>query len=174
MICSTLSGQMTIKHPKLGILVREDGCVLGKAYKGRANWTKGWKDKSTGYMRIQINRKRFYVHRLVMEAFVGECPEGMSVDHINRDRTDNRRCNLRFASAKEQCMNSSKADKCAQKYGIRWAEDSKEYERRKYLNNRDRILSRTREHYSKHREEINAKRRLAYAARRRGTSSSAD
>ena len=37
-----------------------------------------------------------YIHRLVLEAFVGPCPEGMETCHNNGVRTDNRLENLRW------------------------------------------------------------------------------
>lgn len=37
-----------------------------------------------------------HVHRLVAEAFLGDCPTGQEVCHNNRDRTDNRLENLRY------------------------------------------------------------------------------
>lgn len=37
-----------------------------------------------------------YIHRLVAEAFLGPCPPGYEVDHINRARTDNHVGNLRY------------------------------------------------------------------------------
>jgi hypothetical protein len=39
---------------------------------------------------------RVAVHRLVMESFVGPCPEGMEVCHINGNGFDNRLENLRY------------------------------------------------------------------------------
>lgn len=36
------------------------------------------------------------VHRLVLEAFVGPCPNGMEACHIDGDRTNNRLTNLRW------------------------------------------------------------------------------
>jgi len=38
------------------------------------------------------------VHRLVMAAFVGPCPPGMEVAHLNGDATDNRLVNLIYAT----------------------------------------------------------------------------
>lgn len=47
--------------------------------------------------------------RLMMEAFVGPIPQdGMTVDHINRIRDDDRIANLRYATKSEQCFNRGK------------------------------------------------------------------
>jgi len=42
-----------------------------------------------------------YVHRLVMEAFVGPCPEGQEVLHDDNDTANNRRTNLRYGTRVE-------------------------------------------------------------------------
>ena len=42
-----------------------------------------------------------YVHRMVMETFVGPCPDKMEVSHLNGDKSDNRLVNLRYESAKD-------------------------------------------------------------------------
>lgn len=46
------------------------------------------------YLRVCLCKngivKTFYVHRLVWEAFNGKIPEGMEINHINEDKTDNR------------------------------------------------------------------------------------
>lgn len=38
------------------------------------------------------------VHRLVLRAFVGECPDGMETRHLNGDRSDNRLSNLTYGT----------------------------------------------------------------------------
>ncbi len=45
-------------------------------------------------------RRRFYVHRLVLELFVGSQPDKQA-DHINMVRTDNRLRNLRWLTKAE-------------------------------------------------------------------------
>ena len=69
------------------------------------------KDKN-GYFGITLNsargikhKKRFYIHRLIWEAFVGEIPKGYEIDHINRDRSDSSLSNLRLATKKENKRN---------------------------------------------------------------------
>lgn len=60
-----------------------------------------------GYHQVPLyrgaERTPKYVHRLVLEAFVGPCPEGMEACHGNGIRADNRLENLRWdALAKNQ------------------------------------------------------------------------
>lgn len=54
----------------------------------------------SGHRTVSLRRpgiqKTFYVHRLVLEAFVGPCPEGMEACHGNGDPGDNRIENLRW------------------------------------------------------------------------------
>ena len=61
--------------------------------------------KNSGYynseLRIDGRVKYPLVHRIVYEAFVGPIPEGMQINHINEDKTDNRLENLNLMSPKE-------------------------------------------------------------------------
>lgn len=61
--------------------------------------------QQTGYALTMLSREgkdlRCYVHRLVAAAFIPN-PEGKErVNHLNRDRTDNRVENLQWVTAKE-------------------------------------------------------------------------
>src|SRR6056297_3524313 len=47
-----------------------------------------------GYLRASFHDKQYVVHRLIWVYMTGDWPNGV-IDHINRDRTDNRWCNLR-------------------------------------------------------------------------------
>jgi hypothetical protein len=56
-----------------------------------------------GYLAISLHVDQVshrYVHRLVLETFVGPCPDGMEACHNNGDRTDNRLVNLRWDTSK--------------------------------------------------------------------------
>lgn len=57
---------------------------------------------SDGYPRVTLcsdgKRKRLFVHRLVAETFLGPCPDGLEVAHLNGDRRDSRLANLRYVT----------------------------------------------------------------------------
>lgn len=46
------------------------------------------------------------VHRLVMLAFTGPRPDGLGINHINGIKTDNRACNLEYATQLENVRHS--------------------------------------------------------------------
>ena len=66
------------------------------------------KPNGLGYIRIGIGGKLYYVHRLIMMAFVGESDQ--EVDHINRIKTDNRFENLRYCTRTENNLNMDRVD----------------------------------------------------------------
>lgn len=63
---------------------------------------------TTGHLRVDLwenhKRKRRYVHRLVLEAFVGEAPPGTQTCHWNDDPEDNRLENLRWGTPNENML----------------------------------------------------------------------
>ena len=56
--------------------------------------------------------ENFVLHRFLLKAKV----EDPKVDHINGDKLDNRRINLRFATDAQNAQNKSKRSGCASKY----------------------------------------------------------
>lgn len=61
--------------------------------------------KNGGHLTINWQRDkkhyRRYIHRLVLEAFVGPCPDGMEVLHLDDDPTNNHIDNLRYGTHAE-------------------------------------------------------------------------
>lgn len=66
-----------------------------------------------GYISIMINKKSYYLHQLIMNIHdIIEYNEiETTIDHINRDKLDNRRENLRLASMSLQNTNRDKSDR---------------------------------------------------------------
>jgi len=50
------------------------------------------------YEHVRKKRKTWRSHRFVWEYFNGKIPEGLEIDHINGDKTDNRLENLRLVT----------------------------------------------------------------------------
>jgi len=55
-----------------------------------------------GYAARQQGRKTIYMHRQIAEP-----PDGMMVDHANRNKLDNRRSNLRVCTRRENILNQA-------------------------------------------------------------------
>ena len=60
-----------------------------------------------GYIKIEINSKAYFAHRLAFLYVTGNFPEGQ-VDHINQVRDDNRWCNLRDVDRVKNATNLPK------------------------------------------------------------------
>ena len=54
-----------------------------------------------GYFTVSLRGRPYYVHRLVVAAFVSPLPKGMVVNHINGLKTDNRADNLEVVTIAE-------------------------------------------------------------------------
>lgn len=57
-----------------------------------------------GYLMLVVSKKKVFLHRLAWLAVYGEFPKGF-IDHINKNRSDNRIENLRDATKVENGMN---------------------------------------------------------------------
>lgn len=85
-----------------------------------------WRYNNNGYARTVVygnsTRKDMYMHRMILRA-----DQGMIVDHINGDKLDNRRDNLRKVSAQENSANSAKKSKRNQYKGATWSRVSRKW-----------------------------------------------
>lgn len=66
-------------------------------------------------------------HRLVWEAFNGEIPSGMEIDHINTNKQDNSLSNLRLVTHKDNCNNPLSIER----YTKHNKEENRDYLRKK-------------------------------------------
>ncbi len=90
---------------------------LGQRRNKISGWVFSVKPNSAGYVcntfvSDEGNSKEISAHSVVARAFLGEPDsDDLTVDHINRERADNRLINLRWATQKQQTVNSDRS-KC--------------------------------------------------------------
>ena len=58
----------------------------------------GNKDKNNGYMIVNVDDKKYYAHRIIWIMFYGDIADDHVIDHIDRNRSNNRIENLRMVS----------------------------------------------------------------------------
>ena len=67
-------------------------------------------DNGNGYLIVGLGRKgggkNHYVHRLVAEAFIGDIPEGMAINHKDYNRKNNAVENLEICTVRENLLYS--------------------------------------------------------------------
>lgn len=122
-------------------------CGKLRYYNGTLYWTKtrvgvplhkelkaGTVNKD-GYVCICIDGKYKYAHRIVWEHFMGKIPDGMTIDHINHLKGDNRIENLRLATYTENNRNQglSKNNKSGFA-GVFWESDRNKWSARINVN----------------------------------------
>lgn len=116
-----------------GAFAREDGMVkmpetIGKTRGNgqrlyKTKWvngtiTKASKNARHEYYGLVYKCKNYKVHRLVCEAFHGPAPEGKNIVlHLNEQATDNRPCNLRWGTQKENLNSPGFIEYCKSRVG---------------------------------------------------------
>lgn len=85
----------------------KDGCLYYQKSQGSVHAGKrAGSLTNRGYRRIKINRKSYREHRIIFLYHYGYLPK--ELDHINRDKTDNRIENLREATRTQNEANTEK------------------------------------------------------------------
>lgn len=83
----------------------------------------------TGHLQVRYKNVLYYVHRIAYEISHGEIPKGKEIDHINRNKIDNRLCNLRLATHMENIQNSSmRSDNTSGFVGVSWEKRRRKWE----------------------------------------------
>lgn len=113
----TESGKFTWIRPRKGI---------------KKDKTAGRKDRN-GYVTICFDGKPYLAHRLAWWFCNGRWPT-LKIDHINKDKQDNRILNLREATTSQNSANSSPRLSCSSPFkGVSWHKRDKRW-RAKILN----------------------------------------
>ena len=121
-----------------------------------------------GYFQVNLHKDNkmhiCLISRLVAEAFIPNPDNKPFVDHINRDRTDNRAENLRWVTQKENCNN--RKDNIPEG---ELKERIKEYSRKSYAKNKEAHNRRSRKWEAENKERVKANRHSYYMRHRTST-----
>ena len=103
------SGSVAVQYRDIadfpGYKFGDDGSVWS-AWRGKRltnEWTRiaGWIGEG-GYRRVMLTGRRMYlIHRIILLAFIGPCPDGMQCLHLNSIKTDCRLSNLKWGTREE-------------------------------------------------------------------------
>lgn len=94
-----------IEHSHFSIL-RSDKCeIIVDADIAKDVRNRMWCLDGGGYAVANVGHTLIRLHDYVMAKTCGKKPEGCYVDHINHDKLDNRRQNLRFVTPAESVLN---------------------------------------------------------------------
>lgn len=82
-----------------------------------------WYVRKSGYIQGCINAKNVYLHRFIMNPL-----QNFNIDHINRNKLDNRKKNLRICTQSQNRYNSVKKVNSFSGYkGVTWHKASKKW-----------------------------------------------
>ncbi len=92
-----------------GYFINEDGTrIVSRVRYNLAEGGVEMKPETTpqGRLRVKVLGQRKLVHQLVAMTYIGPCPEGMQIRHLDDDHTNNHWTNLAYGTAKENMADS--------------------------------------------------------------------
>jgi hypothetical protein len=119
----------------------KDGIEFIVDYDDFINYVMGYRFTMTkdGYVRYSSTKDGMnskLLHRVIVD-----CPEDMVIDHINRDKLNNCRSNLRIATQQQNSMNRSKTKRNKSGViGVSWHKGAKKWQADIMLNNKTKYL----------------------------------
>lgn len=132
---------------------RDDGCVVFTGYRDPA-----------GYGRINVGGEAKHAHRLAYELFVGPIPEGLTIDHLCRNRACVNTLHLEIVTLAENKARGesmpaqyARRDRCSR--GHLYTSENTRVTRQGYRQCRNCARERARERYATHSQIILAQQR---------------
>jgi hypothetical protein len=94
----------------------------------RYKWHARWDAKGRRYYAVRQTQRKRKPYALSMHRFILNAPPDAQVDHINRDGLDNRRSNLRLATANQNHWNSGRQINYRTGFkGVYWSKKDKRF-----------------------------------------------
>lgn len=123
-------------NPETGWLTR----LVSTSATGQAGDMVG--SKSHGYYQVRINRKMFRAHRICWAIHTGSDPGDMQIDHVNGIRDDNRACNLRLATNRQNTLNQHilRSNNKSGFRGVSWHDKSKKWRATRVIDGKQKSL----------------------------------
>ena len=111
------------------LLTYKDGKLYWKESRGRVSkGQEAGRLTMTGYRHVCINGQEFYAHRLIWEGFNGPIPEGLEIDHVDRNRDNNNLANLRLVTPSENKLNRGISKNSTTKVkGVYWSKQKQKW-----------------------------------------------
>lgn len=95
-----------------------------------------WTKMKNGYLYTRHNKELFYLHRLIMNSELKNSDKNENyIDHINHNKLDNRKCNLRVVSKSENQRNRVPTNNEYNVSGVYYAEGAQKYVARIHVEN---------------------------------------
>jgi len=104
-----------------------------------------WHFTDKGYARAHdpVSGRSVLMHRVIMNT-----PTGMETDHVNGNRIDNRKENLRVCTSSENRINSHKRNNCSSTYkGVNWDKFHKQWVAKLKVDGKQRLIGYFNEEY---------------------------
>lgn len=94
------------------LIVLESGIIIWKKSKRSDMIGKiAGNIRPDGYHQIEVEKKRYFIHRIVWSYFNGDIPDGYEIDHIDCNKSNNSISNLRLATNSQNKQNKKMATK---------------------------------------------------------------
>ena len=124
-------------NPETGVFT----WIVSPSPRAPAGSVAGYINPSRGYRRIKFQDGIWATHRLAWLFGTGEDPGDLTVDHINRNKLDNRLVNLRLATQAQQNMNKGlRSNNTSGFKGVCWHRENRKWRAKVYIKGKGKHL----------------------------------
>lgn len=115
-----------------------------------------------GYLRVNMNNRSYEIHRIVTKFYLGDMPKGLCVNHKDGNKLNNRPSNLEYITISENIKHAIKMGlhicnrpELMPTYKDGRTRDKVKYKHDWYMQNRERILLKTKQKYEAKKQSQN-------------------